>query len=80
MSALGTLLFPVKTEIKSVKQCIMSTRIIKKETSDGFYQRIYIQINIVKYCVCNVGGLVGSNISLFVKCVFPEVFIVWFSI
>ena len=56
----------------------MSTRIIKKETSDGFYQRIYIQINIVKYCVCNVGGLVGSNISLFVKCVFPEVFIVWF--
>jgi len=50
----------------------MSTRIIKKEISAGFYQRIYIQIIIVKYCVCNVGGLVGSNISLFSKCGFPQ--------
>ena len=56
----------------------MSTRIIKKETSDGFYQWIYKRINIVKYCLCNVGGLVGANISLFSKCAFPELFIVRF--
>ena len=52
----------------------MSTRISKKEISAGFYHRIYIQIIIAKYCVCNVGGLVGANISLFSKCAFPEVF------